>query len=93
MAGCLAMQCVPVLASEQGSQNSANVQDTQAAFESYLNRIYAEWISENPFDVHFYLEHPEDYGIELREYTLLDYSEYDDLFKSRYTGWRSGCFV
>ena len=78
MAGCLAMQCVPALASEQSSQNFANVQDTQAAFEAYLDRIYAEWIGENPFDVHFYLEHPEDYGIELSEYTLLYYSEYDD---------------
>ena len=80
MAGCLAMQ-LPVMAAEQSSQNAANtqeMQDTQAAFDAYLDKIYAEWISENPFDVHFYLEHPEDYGIEISEYTLLDYSEYDD---------------
>ena len=48
------------------------------AFDAYLDRIYAQWISENPFQIHFYLEHPENYGIELSSYTLMDYSEYDE---------------
>ena len=30
------------------------------------------------FQIHFYLEHPENYGIELSSYTLMDYSEYDE---------------
>ena len=49
-------------------------QKTQEAFDAYLDRIYAQWISENPFQIHFYLEHPENYGIELSSYTLMDYS-------------------
>lgn len=75
MAGCLAMQCVTVMAAEQ---NATSPQDTQAAFDAYLDKIYVEWVSENPFQIHFYLEHPEDYGIEISSYTLMDYSEYDE---------------
>ena len=75
MAGCLAMQCVTVMAAEQ---NATSPQDTQAAFDAYLDKIYVEWVSENPFLIHFYLEHPEDYGIEISSYTLMDYSEYDE---------------
>ena len=63
----LMIQCMPAVAD----------QNTQEAFDAYLDRIYAQWISENPFQVHFYLEHPENYGIELSSYTLMDYSEYD----------------
>ena len=64
----LMIQCMPAVAD----------QNTQEAFDAYLDRIYAQWISENPFQVHFYLEHPENYGIELSSYTLMDYSEYDE---------------
>lgn len=72
LAGSLLLQCmqyVPAAASEQ---------DTQAEFDAYLDQIYADWVSENPFQIHFYLEHPEEYGIEITSYTLMDYSEYDD---------------
>ena len=64
----LIIQCMPAAADQK----------TQEAFDAYLDRIYAQWISENPFQVHFYLEHPENYGIELSSYTLMDYSEYDE---------------
>ena len=63
----LIIQCMPAAADQK----------TQEAFDAYLDRIYAQWISENPFQIHFYLEHPENYGIELSSYTLMDYSEYD----------------
>ena len=58
--------------------SAAADQKTQEAFDAYLDRIYAQWISENPFQIHFYLKHPENYGIELSSYTLMDYSEYDE---------------
>ena len=64
----LIIQCMPAAADQK----------TQEAFDAYLDRIYAQWISENPFQIHFYLEHPENYGIELSSYTLMDYSEYDE---------------
>ena len=69
LVGSLSLQCMPVAASEQ---------DTQEAFDAYLDQIYTEWASQNPFLVHSYLEHPEEYGIEISSYTLMDYSEYDD---------------
>lgn len=45
----LIIQCMPAAADQK----------TQEAFDAYLDRIYAQWISENPFQIHFYLEHPE----------------------------------
>lgn len=69
LAGCCMVQSVPAASSGQ---------DTQEAFDLFLDRVYAEWLSDSPFEVHFYLEHPEEYGITIDNYTLMDYSEYDE---------------
>ena len=41
----LIIQCMPAAADQK----------TQEAFDAYLDRIYSQWISENPFQIHFYL--------------------------------------
>lgn len=78
LVGSLVVSCVPVVAETQSKANSQDMQETQAAFDAYLDKIYAQWVSENPFQIHFYLEHPENYGVEISDYTLMDYSEYDE---------------
>lgn len=44
--------------------------------------IWTEFMHNGSVKIHFkfifYLEHPENYGIELSSYTLMDYSEYDE---------------
>ena len=72
MGGIIDMQSYYTVAPAKADQK------TQEAFDAYLDRIYAQWISENPFQIHFLSEHPENYGIELSSYTLMDYSEYDE---------------
>lgn len=50
----------------------------QAAFEEYLDRLFADMLQEDPFSVHFTLEHPEEYGITVENYVLADYEEPDE---------------
>lgn len=69
LSGCLTMGSIPAAAGEA---------DAQEAFNQFLDRVYVETLNEDPFFIHFSLEHPETYGITIDNYTLADYTEYDE---------------
>lgn len=56
---------------------SAQEQSVPEAFDAYLDRIYADWLQDSPFDIHYYLEHPEVFDISIERYVLEDYEGYE----------------
>ena len=48
------------------------------AFEAYLDELFVEALMEDPFQIHFFVEDTEAYGVSIEQYVLVDTGEQDE---------------
>lgn len=70
----IAVICVMLLPSAHAPATKSYKNNTQYNFDQYANELFASQLSADWLSLHFYLEHPEDWDIDMSNPTLGDYN-------------------